>query len=108
MRRAHGTVNKQGRVVIPAEVRAALALEAGDRVEFVVEASGVRLVSARTAAMAVWANNTGGDTGDSTAKVRATRTQDQELEDAGFDRDLPLPADVDLTAADLLSDLGVA
>ncbi|UZN03529.1 AbrB/MazE/SpoVT family DNA-binding domain-containing protein [Cellulomonas sp. S1-8] len=107
-RRAHGTVNKQGRVVIPAEVRAALALEAGDRVEFVVEDDGVRLVTARAAAMAVWANNTGGDAGDSTAKVRAARTEDQRLEEAGFNRSTPAPADLDLSAADLLAELGVA
>lgn len=95
-------------MVIPAVVRAALSLQSGDRVEFIVEDSGVRLVSARTAAMTVWANNNGGDAGDSTAKVRAARREDQELEDAGFDRAAPLPADVDLTATDLLADLGVA
>lgn len=99
------TINAQGRIVIPADVRRALGLHAGDRVDFVVGIDGVRLVTARMAAQNIWANNTGGDAGNSTADVRAYREADQTLEAPATvqERD-----DVDLTAGDLLADLGIA
>ncbi len=107
--RLTGTVNAQGRVVIPVGVREALGLRAGDVVDFVLETGGVRLVTARLAAQAVWANNTGGDGGDSTADMRAERARDRKLEAAGAERGTVGPEqDVDLTASDLLAQLGVA
>ncbi|ADG75940.1 transcriptional regulator, AbrB family [Cellulomonas flavigena DSM 20109] len=77
-----GTVNAQGRVVVPVEVRRALRIASGDRVEFVVEGDAVRLVTPRMRAMALWAQNHGGDAGDSTRDVRASRAVDQHVDEA--------------------------
>lgn len=71
-------VNPQGRVVVPVEVRRALGLGPGGRVQFVVEGDQVRLVTPPMRAMALWAKNTGGDAGDSTADLRTYRMADQE------------------------------
>jgi AbrB family looped-hinge helix DNA binding protein len=103
-----GTVNQQGRVVVPAEVRAALGIEPGDRVEFVVEDDGVKLVTAQMLATSVWANNHGGDAGDSTRDVRAAQTRDQEVAAAKHAQANAADADKDLTASDLLAALGIA
>jgi len=73
----HGTVNSQGRVVLPVEVRRALDIQAGDRLDFVIEADLVHLVTPRMRAHALWARNDGGDAGDSARDVRAARTADQ-------------------------------
>jgi AbrB family looped-hinge helix DNA binding protein len=75
-----GTVNAQGRVVVPVEVRRALGITSGDRVEFLVADGEVRLVTPRMRAMALWAKNHGGDAGDSTRAVREHRTADQQAE----------------------------
>ena len=48
----------------------------GDRVEFVASEGEVRLVTARSRLEAIWANNHGGDTGDSTVDVRHGRMED--------------------------------
>ena len=72
-----GTVNNQGRVVLPVEIRRALDIQAGDRLEFVIEADVVHLITPRIRAEALWAKNDGGDAGDSTGDVRAARTSDQ-------------------------------
>jgi AbrB family looped-hinge helix DNA binding protein len=106
-----GTViNQQGRVVVPVEVRSALGLEPGDRVDFVLEDGVVRLVTAQMLAAAVWANNHGGDTGDSTRDVRAARSRDQTVAAArrARTRSTASDADKDPTATDLLGALGVA
>lgn len=73
-------VSPEGRVVIPIEVRRALEVAGGGRVRFVLEDGQVSVVSSRTLAVALWANNHGDDTGDSVAEVRAARSQDQDVE----------------------------
>ncbi|MHB1474553.1 MAG: AbrB/MazE/SpoVT family DNA-binding domain-containing protein [Dermatophilaceae bacterium] len=73
-------VTPEGRVVIPIEVRRALEVAGGGRVRFVLEDGQVSVVSSRTLAVALWANNHGGDAGDSVADVRAARSQDQDVE----------------------------
>lgn len=42
------TVTSKGQITIPREVRQALGIEAGDRVEFVAQATGVYTVVAAT------------------------------------------------------------
>lgn len=73
-------VSPEGRVVIPIEVRRALEVARGGRVRFVLEDGQVHVVSSRTLAVELWANNHGGDTGDSVADVRAARSQDRDVE----------------------------
>lgn len=102
------TINAQGRIVVPADVRAALGLRSGDRLDFVLDGRAVRVLTAHTAAMEIWANNTGGDGGDSTEDVRDHRRRDQELVEARFARIGQGDGDADLTASDLLSRLGIA
>ena len=70
-------LSPEGRVVIPAAVRSALGVAPGDRVRFVVEDGVVTLVTAQSLLSAVWANNHGGDAGDSVTAVRATRLADR-------------------------------
>ena len=79
-------VSNEGRVVIPAAVRAALGVEPGDRVRFVVEDGQVRLVTAQSLLFAVWANNTGGEAGDSVTDVRTFRREDARLSAAKWQR----------------------
>jgi AbrB family looped-hinge helix DNA binding protein len=80
-------VSAEGRVSIPADIRHRLGLQPGDRVQFVLDEDGVRLVTARSLAEAVWARNTGGDALDAGEVIRATR----EADDHGTDReDRPL------------------
>lgn len=82
-------VSAEGRVSIPADIRYALGLEAGDRVQFVLEGGAVRLMTARAMAESVWARNTGGDAVDAGAVVRVTRELEAARTDDGDDR----PAD---------------
>ena len=79
-------ISNEGRVVIPAAVRAALGVGPGDRVRFVVEDGEVKLVTAKSLLFAVWANNRGGDAGDAVADVRAERRADTALVEAKWDR----------------------
>lgn len=105
------TVNAQGRIVVPAGVRQALGIASGDRVEFLVDETGVRLITPRMRAMTLWAKNHGGDAGDSTRAVRASRTDDQradsEAEQRVADRVAAEPRDHDEMAAELFADLGL-
>jgi AbrB family looped-hinge helix DNA binding protein len=76
-------VGPEGRVVIPIEIRRALEVAAGGRVRFILEDGQVRVVSPHTLAIALWANNHGGDAGDagdSVADVRAARDRDRDIE----------------------------
>ena len=108
-------ISPEGRMVIPAEVRKALGLIAGDRVRLVLNEGEVHLVSARTMAAGLWANNTGGDAGDagdSVEDVRAFRAGDRALSDARFqvqsgDRREPELRSEDQIADDLMSGLGL-
>lgn len=79
-------VSNEGRVVIPAVVRSALGVGPGDRVRFVVEDGEVKLVTAQSLMFAVWANNHGGDGGDSVAAVRSARREDSLRAAAKWDR----------------------
>lgn len=76
-------ISREGRATVPAEVRRALGVKAGDHIHFVVEGSDVRVVTGRALTVELWANNHGGDGGDSVAAVREARTQDAE---ASLDR----------------------
>src|SRR6266404_700668 len=72
-------VNSQGRVVIPAEVRKRLGLHGEVTVQFMVGPDeGVRLVTPELLRCSMWANNHGGDGGDSSMDTRLMRDQDAE------------------------------
>ena len=79
-------LSNEGRVVIPAQVRSALGIGPGDHVRFVVEDGEVKLVTAKSLLFAVWANNHGGDAGDSVVDVRQARSADAERSAAKWDR----------------------
>lgn len=80
-------LSSEGRVVIPAAVRRALGVGPGDRVRFVVGQDGeVKLVTAKSLLFAVWANNHGGDGGDSVVDVRRSRQDDVARSSAKWDR----------------------
>lgn len=69
-------LTREGRATVPAAARRALGIEAGDRLQFVVEGDRVTVVSARQMLNKVWANNHGGDAGDAVEDVRALRRAD--------------------------------
>lgn len=72
-------VNSQGRVVIPAEVRKLLGLEGEGTIQFMVGADhSVRIVTPEMLRFSMWANNRGGDGGDSSVDVRMMRDLDAE------------------------------
>jgi AbrB family looped-hinge helix DNA binding protein len=74
-------LSPEGRVVVPAQVRAHLGVHGGDTVRFVMLEDGrVEIVTPRLLAMALWANNHGGDAVDSTEVIRAERLADQRIE----------------------------
>ena len=105
-------LSPEGRVVIPAAVRSALGVTPGDRLRFVVEGGEVRLVTAQSLLFAVWANNHGGDAGDSVEAVRAARLADRAR---GTAKQARLAATVavesrseDEIEDDLLAQLGLA
>lgn len=79
-------LSNEGRVVIPAAVRTALGVGPGDRVRFVVEDGEVKLVTAKSLLSAVWANNHGGDAGDSVDDVRRSRQADSARSSAKWGR----------------------
>lgn len=98
-------VSAEGRVVIPAEVRRAMALHEGDRVQFLVDDDGVRLVTPAMLRYRLWANNHGGDAGDSAADMRAVRDSDAQ-DECGW---TPVEDDRsdDAILADLVTGLGL-
>lgn len=65
-------VTPEGRVLVPVDVRRFLGISAGDRVRFIVDGSGVRLVSARSLAEELWAANEDAAKGDA-AKGEAAK-----------------------------------
>lgn len=69
-------LSPESRVVLPAPVRAALGVGPGDRVRFVVEDGEVRVLAAQALLDAIWANNHGGDAGDSVMDIRVDRSAD--------------------------------
>lgn len=80
------TLTPEGRATVPAAARAALGVGSGDRIVFIIEDGLVRLVSARQLVEQVWANNTGGDAGDSVRDVQQERALDQHTEQARWAR----------------------
>ena len=61
-------------------------------------------------AVSLWANNHGGDAGDSVADVRRFRNEDRDASDARFERVLATPASgrsEDEIADDLMAALGL-
>jgi AbrB family looped-hinge helix DNA binding protein len=87
-----GKVSPEGRVVIPAEIRTTLGISPGDHVQFIVDDGDVRLVTARTLAEQVWANNTGGDAADAVDLVHATRDEQANREDRWSSEPFDAPA----------------
>ena len=79
-------LSREGRVVILAAVRRALGVGPGDRVRFVVEDGEVKLVTAKSLLLAVWANNYGGAAGDSVVDVSRSRQDDVVRSSAKWDR----------------------
>jgi AbrB family looped-hinge helix DNA binding protein len=112
-RESGSRVSPEGRVVIPAEVRRHLGVSGGDLVQFVMLEDGhVELVTPRMLAVALWANNHGGDALDSTELVRAERMLDQHVQADSDQYSAVLDADEDwdedAATARLLSALGMA
>lgn len=102
-------INQEGRMVIPAEVRRALGLVAGDRIRLVLDEGGVRMMPARSMAIGLWASNTGGDAGNSVADVREFRLSDRAISDSKFEAKAPSDSrSEDEIAADLMSALGLS
>ena len=79
-------VSREGRIVLPASLRAALGVGPGDSLHISVHNGEARLVSAQTLLNAVWANNHSGDAGDSTMDLRQVRRDDQSRAAAKGDR----------------------
>ena len=105
-------VSAEGRVVIPSAIREILGVHAGDRVRFAVNEGEVRLVTATSLMFTVWANNHGGDAGDSVVDVRRARAADQILVQDKQDR-LGSEAALDSRSEDeieagILAELGLA
>ncbi len=104
-------MSSEGRVVIPAEVRRALGVSGGDRLRLVLEDGEVRMTTARSMALGLWANNRGGDGEDAVADVRRFRRADRELSEARFEgapgRNAVDPRSEDEIADGLLAELGV-
>lgn len=73
-------------MVIPAEVRRILGVQVGGQILFIVDGQQVQLVTPRLLAEQVWANNQGGDSGDSAADVRVLRDEDRRATDARWER----------------------
>ena len=87
-----GKVSPEGRVVIPADIRARLGISPGDHIQFIVDDDGVRLVTARALAEQVWANNTGGDATDAVDLVHAARDKQVNREDRWSTEPFDAPA----------------
>ena len=79
-------LSPEGRVVIPAEVRRILGAEVGGQILFIVEGQQVQLATPRLLAEQVWANNQGGEGGDSAADVRVLRDEDRRATEARWER----------------------
>jgi AbrB family looped-hinge helix DNA binding protein len=89
-------VSAEGRVSIPADIRHALGLQAGDRVQFVLDGATVRLVTARSLAESVWSHNTGGDACDAGEVIREVREAEEDRPGEREDQPLdPGPPDDD-------------
>jgi len=104
-------VSPEGRIVLPANVRAALGVKPGDRLHITVHGGEARLVTAQTLLNAVWVNNRGGDAGDSTKDVRKFRRGDQARAAAKWERVASATAEDSRSEAEieagLLSALGI-
>lgn len=105
-------LSAEGRVVVPREVRAALGVRSGDRIVFHIDVDGqVRISTPRLMAMSVWANNEGGDGGDSAEDVRKARIADQDEAEARYariaDEQRSDARSEDEVAAELLAALGL-
>ena len=104
-------VSAEGRIVIPAHVRRALSIQPGDTVRFVEKENGEVIITTGHALMAaVWANNSGRQSVDSAAAVRAQRTEDEAAMAAGLHREaerLRQPWDERRETARLLSAVGL-
>lgn len=104
-------LSAEGRIVIPAEVRRRLGVAAGDRLAFLVDDQGVRLVTPRSLAEQLWVNNRGSDTGEAAEDLRTLRDEDQHALEARWERiEAEALADTrtdDLVLAELLSGLGL-
>jgi bifunctional DNA-binding transcriptional regulator/antitoxin component of YhaV-PrlF toxin-antitoxin module len=69
--------------VIPVEVRRALAIEPGDRLEFVLDDEGARLVTTHDRVRELWAKNAPGTSADDAGSaVRDERRLDVHAADA--------------------------
>lgn len=104
-------VTQEGRIFLPANARAALGIKPGDRVHLIVHEGEARIVTAQALLNAVWANNHGGDAGDSTKDLRQTRRADQARAAEKWDRIERVAAQDNRSEAEiesgLLSALGI-
>ncbi len=104
-------IGPSNRVVLPAAIRAALGVQEGDRIEFVVRGLDVHVTTGRLRMEAVWAQNHGGDMGDSTADIRQERCDDLDRQAAKDERIAALIAaderSEEQIAQELLSSLGL-
>jgi AbrB family looped-hinge helix DNA binding protein len=99
----------ENRATVPAAVRAALGAKAGDRLLFLVDGDDVRVVRAASLVHQLWANNHGGDAGDSVEDVRTTRERDvaSAADTARFEAEEDDTRSDEEVAADLLGGLGL-
>ena len=101
-------LSPEGRVVIPAPIRRALGLHPGDRVTFVLDADGVRLLSARALADLVWSNNPPPSVDDEAADdIRAGRGDDLAAADAWLHAPARDARTEEQVTADVLEALGL-
>lgn len=104
-------VTREGRIFLPADARAALGIKPGDRVHLIVDQGEARLVTAQSLLHTVWANNQGGDGGNSVTDVRNARHADRARTAAKWERvEATRPAESrseDAIETDLLDALGL-
>jgi AbrB family looped-hinge helix DNA binding protein len=98
----------EGRMTLPKAVRQQLDAAPGTVLRILVTKDGVQLVNPDQLLMQVWANNTGGDAGDSGEDVRTLRDADAVQAIAGeCDAEEDMRSEEQVTA-DLLSALGIS
>ena len=99
----------ENRATVPAAARAALGAKAGDRLLFLVDGDEVRVVRAASLVHQLWANNRGGEDGDSVEDVRAMRQRDaaSATDAARFQAEEEDTRSDEEVAAELLAGLGL-
>lgn len=105
----HVTVSSQGRVVLPAPLRKALGLNAGDTLNLTLDSQGVvRMVTARQLADNLWAAYADAEeapVGTAAVEVRELRDADRARAEVRYDDISARRARVDRTEDELEAEL---